>query len=164
LMMPEMSGPTAIQIIKERHPKIKIIALTAVEQPRDLTPGLINGVDGYLFKRISKAELRLAINRVMQGERYLCPGVADSILNAYLDERRHKESPISRITAREREVLELSCMGLKGKAIADRLCISIKTVEKHLANLRAKLKVNTIAEMATAYTRWKDATPASLDC
>ena len=92
----------------------------------------------------------------MKGKRYLCPDVADLILNSYVEERSHQESPVAKITAREREVLELSCAGLKGKAIADHLSISIKTVEKHIANLRTKLHVNTAAEMAMAYTRWKD--------
>ena len=61
------------------------------------------------------------------------------IFNSYVEERSQQQSPISKITAREREVLELSCTGHKGKAIADRLNISIKTVEKHIANLRSKL-------------------------
>lgn len=158
LMMPEMDGLTAIKLIKESQPKTKIIALTTVEHPSEVMSGLLNGIDGYLLKRVTKDELRLAIGRVMKGQRYLCPDVADLIFNSYVEERSHQESPVAKITAREREVLELSCTGYKGKAIADHLSISIKTVEKHIANLRSKLQVNTVAEMAMAYTRWKDST------
>jgi DNA-binding NarL/FixJ family response regulator len=158
LLMPEMDGPTAIKIIKKSRPQTKVIALTAVEHPSEVMSGLLNGIDGYLLKRVSKEELRLAIGRVMKGQRYLCPDVADLIFNSYVQERHHQESPLAKTTAREREVLELSCAGLKGKAIAEQLKISIKTVEKHVANLRIKLQVNTAAEMAMAYTRWKDAT------
>ena len=156
MLMPVMDGPTAIRIIKQKLPQTKIIALTAVENPSEVMGGLLNGIDGYLLKRVTKEELRLAIGRVMKGQRYLCPDVAELIYNSYLEDRIHQESPLTRITARERDVLELSCAGLKGKAIADNLNISIKTVEKHIANLRAKLHVNTAAEMAMAYTRWKD--------
>ncbi len=156
LMMPEMDGLTALKLIKQSHPQTKIIALTAVETPSEVMSGLLNGIDGYLLKRVTKEELRLAIGRVMKGQRYLCPDVADLIFNSYVEERSHQESPIAKITNREREVLELSCAGYKGKAIADRLNISIKTVEKHISNLRSKLQVNTAAEMAMAYTRWKD--------
>ena len=158
LMMPEMDGLTAIKLIKQAHPETKVIALTAVEYPSEVMSGLLNGIDGYLLKRVTKEELRLAIGRVMKGQRYLCPDVADLIFNSYVEERSHQESPVTKITAREREVLELSCAGYKGKAIADQLNISIKTVEKHIANLRSKLQVNTAAEMAMAYTRWKDST------
>ena len=156
LMMPEMDGMTAIRLIKDSQPQTKIIALTTVEHPSEVMNGLMHGINGYLLKRVTKEELRLAISRVMKGKRYLCPDVADLILNSYVEERSHQESPVAKITAREREVLELSCAGLKGKAIADHLSISIKTVEKHIANLRTKLHVNTAAEMAMAYTRWKD--------
>jgi two-component system, NarL family, nitrate/nitrite response regulator NarL len=160
MMMPVMDGPTAIRIIKENRPQTKIIALTAVEHPSEVMGGLLNGIDGYLLKRVTKEELRLAIGRVMKGQRYLCPDVAELIFNSYVAERSSQESPLAKITARERDVLELSCAGLKGKAIADHLSISIKTVEKHIANLRAKLHVNTAAEMAMAYTRWKDSNAA----
>ena len=158
LMMPEMDGLTAIKLIKETHPHTKIIALTAVEYPTEVMSGLLNGIDGYLLKRVTKEELRLAIGRVMKGQRYLCPDVADLIFNSYVEDRSRQESPVAKITTREREVLELSCAGYKGKSIADQLNISIKTVEKHIANLRTKLGVNTAAEMAMAYTRWKDST------
>jgi|GEM_PF-848185 len=158
LMMPVMDGHTAIRQIKAMRPETKVIALTAVEYPSEVINGLLSGIDGYLLKRVTKEELRLAIGRVMKGQRYLCPDVADLIFNSYVEERNRQESTIPRITPRESEVLDLSCAGYKGKAIADRLNISLKTVEKHLANLRSKLQVNTAAEMAIAYTRWKNAT------
>jgi DNA-binding NarL/FixJ family response regulator len=163
LMMPVMDGHTAIRQIKALRPETKVIALTAVEYPSEVINGLLGGIDGYLLKRVTKEELRLAIGRVMKGQRYLCPDVADLIFNSYVEERSRQESSIPRITPRESEVLDLSCAGYKGKAIADRLNISLKTVEKHLANLRSKLQVNTAAEMAIAYTRWKSAaTPSPL--
>ena len=161
LMMPNMDGLTAIKLIKQSFPETKIIALTTVEYPTEVMSGLLNGIDGYLLKRVTKEELRLAIDRVMKGQRYLCPDVADLIFNSYVEDRSRQESPVTKITKREREVLELSCAGYKGKAIADRMHISIKTVEKHIANLRDKLQVNTSAEMAMAYTRWKDSTTVS---
>jgi len=163
LMMPVMDGLTAIKLIKEENPRTKIIALTAITYPVEVIDGLQSGIDGYLLKRVTKEELILAINRVMKGQRYLCPDVADLIFTSYVEELKQQELGTPQITSRESEILELSCSGHKGKAIADILGISLKTVEKHLSNLRTKLQVNTAAEMGIAYTRWKDDTGADAD-
>jgi len=89
--------------------------------------------------------LLIAIRSVLEGKTYLSPSISEKVLAGFLDDRKTLKSRSSwdMITQREREVLKLVGEGYKNKEIADYLCISVKTVEKHRSNIMRKLDVHT---------------------
>jgi DNA-binding NarL/FixJ family response regulator len=152
LSMPKMNGVEAIREIRKRIPQTKILALTVHKTEEFILEVLQAGADGYIPKDASSSELMMAIRSVLMGERYLCPSVSRFVIEGYLESRRTPESttPWETLTKREREVLKLIAEGHKNKEIADYLCISVKTVEKHRANLMKKLDLHSAAAL-TAY-------------
>ena len=156
LSMPRMSGMDAIREIKKRYPEIKIIALTVHKTEEYLLTTLQAGADGYVLKDATHDELVLAIKNVMGGKSYLSPGVSEKVIEGYLEgkENYRSLSPRETLSQREREVLKLIAEGYKNKEIAEDLCISLKTVEKHRANLMKKLDLHNAAAL-TVYAMQK---------
>ena len=152
LSMPKMNGIEAIREIGRRIPQTKILALTVHKTEEFILEVLQAGADGYIPKDASSNELMMAIRSVLMGKRYLCPSVSRVVIEGYLESRRTPESstPWDTLTKREREILKLIAEGHKNKEIADYLCISVKTVEKHRANLMKKLDLHSAAAL-TAY-------------
>ena len=150
LSMPRMSGMDAIREIKKRYPEIKIIALTVHKTEEYLLTTLKAGADGYVLKDATHDELVMAIHNVMAGKPYLSPGISEKVIEGYLEGKEGSLSVSSwqKLSQREREVLKLIAEGYKNKEIAEVLCISLKTVEKHRANLMAKLRLGSVAELA----------------
>ncbi|MBW2707358.1 MAG: response regulator transcription factor, partial [Deltaproteobacteria bacterium] len=107
------------------------------------------GADGYVLKDATHEELVMAIKNVMGGKSYLSPGVSEKVIEGYLDgrESNRASSPWETLSQREREVLKLIAEGFKNKEIAEDLCISLKTVEKHRANLMKKLDLHNAATL-----------------
>jgi len=147
LSMPRMSGMDAISEIKKRFPKTKIIVLTVHKTEEYLLTTLQAGVDGYVLKDATHDELVMAIHNVMAGKRYLSPGISERVIEGYLEGKEDGLSVSSwqKLSQREREVLKLIAEGYKNKEIAEDLCISLKTVEKHRANLMKKLDLHNAA-------------------
>jgi DNA-binding NarL/FixJ family response regulator len=147
LSMPRMSGMDAISEIKKRYPETKIIALTVHKTEEYLLSTLQAGVDGYVLKDATHDELVMAIHNVMAGKRYLSPGISQKVIEGYLDGKEDSLAASSwqKLSQREREVLKLIAEGYKNKEIAEDLCISLKTVEKHRANLMKKLDLHNAA-------------------
>jgi DNA-binding NarL/FixJ family response regulator len=152
LSMPKLNGMEAIKEIKSRHPGVKIIVLTVHKSEEYITASLIAGANGYILKDASQNELILALEYVMAGKTFLSPSISDKVVDLYLQNRNEGEtiSVMGNLTAREREVLKLIAEGNTNKKIADHLCISMKTVEKHRANLMHKLDLRNTAAL-TAY-------------
>ena len=147
LSMPRMSGMDAISEIKRRYSETKIIALTVHKTEEYLLKTLQAGVDGYVLKDATHDELVMAIHNVMAGKRYLSPGISGKVIEGYLEGKEDSLSGSSwqKLSQREREVLKLIAEGYKNKEIAEDLCISLKTVEKHRANLMKKLDLHNAA-------------------
>jgi DNA-binding NarL/FixJ family response regulator len=149
LSMPRMSGMDAIREIKRRYPDTKIIALTVHKTEEYLLTTLQAGADGYVLKDATHDELIMAIKNVMGGKSYLSPGVSEKVIEGYLEGKGNSLSVSSweTLSPREREVLKLIAEGYKNKEIAEDLCISLKTVEKHRANLMKKLDLHNAAAL-----------------
>jgi DNA-binding NarL/FixJ family response regulator len=147
LSMPRMSGMDAISEIKKRYPETKIIALTVHKTEEYLLTTLQAGVDGYVLKDATHDELVMAIHNVMAGKSYLSPGISEKVIEGYLEGKESSLAASSwqKLSQREREVLKLIAEGYKNKEIAEDLCISLKTVEKHRANLMKKLDLHNAA-------------------
>jgi DNA-binding NarL/FixJ family response regulator len=152
LSMPKMNGIEAIREIRRRVPETRILALTVHKAEEFILEVLQSGADGYIPKDASSSELMMAIKSILMGKRYLSPSVSNVVIEGYLESRRTSESitPWGKLTKREREILKLIAEGYKNKDIADYLCISVKTVEKHRANLMKKLDLHSAAAL-TAY-------------
>jgi len=149
LSMPRMHGFEAIKEIKRQRPDVKIIALTVHKTDEYILATLQAGADGYVLKDATRPELVMAIKNVLRGKRYLSPGISEKVIEGYLEGREtlKTRSAWDTLTRREREILKLIAEGYKNKEVAEYLCISLKTVEKHRANLMKKLDLHNAAEL-----------------
>lgn len=153
LRMPDLDGIEATRRIKRVMPQVRVIALTAQEDPLLITRALEAGMDGFLLKKASPQELQLAITTVAGGEPYLSPSVSAIIARAYLAERSRKRSPQPQLTPREKQVARRISTGMRLKQIAEELGISERTAEKHSEQARRKLQATTTAEMVSIWLR-----------
>jgi len=149
LSMPRMGGISAITDIKKRYPKIKIIALTVHKTEEYILAALKAGADGYILKDATRNELILAIKSVIDDRQYLSPGVSEKVIQGYLEGKKtiKTDSSWDTLSQREKEVLKLIAEGYKNKEIAEFLGVSLKTVEKHRANLMKKLDLHNAATL-----------------
>ena len=146
LSMPRMNGMEAIKEIKRQSPETKVLVLTVHKAEEYILATLQAGADGYLLKDSTHAELLMAVKHVLGGKRYISPGISDKVLEGYLEGKKtlRTHTTWETLTQREREILKLIAEGYKNKEIAEDLCISPKTVEKHRANLMEKLDLHSI--------------------
>lgn len=152
LSMPRLNGFSAIKDIKLQNPDVKILVLTIHEADEYILEAFESGVDGYCIKNASLDELFIAIGSVLDGKKYISPGIADSVMDGYLEGRKRLKTTTvwETITQREKEVLKLLAEGYMNKEIAELLNISVKTVEKHRANIMTKLDMHNVSAL-TAY-------------
>jgi DNA-binding NarL/FixJ family response regulator len=143
LSMPELNGADATRAILQRDPKCRVIVLSMYAQREYVRRALKAGAAGYVVKRSAAKEVVEAIRAVHAGQRYLSPRVADVVLEDYSDDKN--DDPLSRLSAREREVLQLLAEGRTGAEIAQRLSLSQKTVETYRARLVEKLGIRDLA-------------------
>ena len=149
LSMPKMNGISVMKEIKSQFPEIKIMALTIHESDQYVLEAFEAGADGYCLKDAGRNELMVAVDSVVQGKRYISPSISDNVLEGYMTGRKKLKSKTSwdTITQREREVLKLLGEGFQNKEISDMLHISVKTVEKHRANIMNKLDLHNAAAL-----------------
>lgn len=152
ISMPRLNGISVIKEIKSVYPDIKILALTIHESDEFVLQTFDAGANGYCVKDCSRQELQIAIQTVLEGRTYISPQIADQVMEGYLESSKKlkKKTDWDTITRREREILKLVAEGYKNRQIADLLHISIKTVEKHRANIMRKLDLHNASEL-TAY-------------
>jgi DNA-binding NarL/FixJ family response regulator len=152
LSMPRLDGLSAMRDIKKVSPETRILALTVHTDEDYVLEAFNAGADGYCLKDAGRTELLMAMQNVFSGKPYFSPGIADKVLEGYLEGRQKLKSASAwdTITRREREVLKLIGEGYKNKEIADLLYISVKTVEKHRSNIMRKLDLHNAAAL-TAY-------------
>jgi len=147
IAMPRLSGNQAVGRVRALGVATQVVMLSMYSDETLVRQALQNGARGYLLKRSVADELLLAVRAASRGEIYLSPAVSRSVVNGFLTLQTDAEacSPFERLTPREREVLQLVSEGRTNKAIAQALKVSVKTVEKHRANLMSKLNVHDLA-------------------
>lgn len=144
--MPAMNGIEATRRLLAIRPDIKVIGLSAFSDRQFVLDLLNAGARGYVTKAEAGEELLRAIHTVHVGKTYLCPDVAATVTSALLDNTpRDTSSP--RITARERQVLQLIAEGHTSARIAERLHVAPSTVEVHRRNIMRKLDLHSVAEL-----------------
>jgi two-component system, NarL family, response regulator NreC len=142
--MPGMGGLDGTALIRERAPEARVLVLSMHDQARDVRRAFDAGADGYLLKSAADEDLVRAIRAVAAGERYVHPSLG-AVLAA-----PPPEGPLGALTLREREVLRLLALGHTNHEIAERLIVSVRTVESHRAHVMAKLRVTTRAGLVRA--------------
>lgn len=149
ISMPEMGGIEATRRAKEAWPEVNVLALTMHEDENYVFQLLKAGASGYVLKRAAAQDLVQAIRSAAKGEAFLYPTVAKSLVADYLRRIAEGEdrSRYDGLTPREREILTLIAEGLSNQEMAERLYISIKTVQTHRAHIMEKLDLHNRTEL-----------------
>jgi two-component system, NarL family, response regulator LiaR len=147
LVMPNRDGVSAMQTLKRRGSRSRVIVLTSFLEDDRLLPALEAGAAGYLLKNSQPAELARAVRAAHAGEAIIDPTVAARLVHA-LSERPAAAPAFDGLTARERDVLTLIAQGRSNKRIALELGISEKTVKTHVGHVLAKLDVTDRTQAA----------------
>ncbi len=149
ISMPNLRGIEAIPEIKKTHPDVKILVLTMHRDEQYLHQAIAAGADGYVLKEDADKDLFVAIDTILEGRIYISHFLTDESWQDWAQIRRGKRAPSfsEPLTVREREILKLIAEGKSSKEIATLLCISIRTVERHRANVMDKLRVRRTADL-----------------
>lgn len=147
--LPDIPGYEATRAIKKELPGVVILTLTMHESDEYFFEMLNAGASGYVPKKAAPTELVDAIRVVYGGGVYLYPSLAKSLVKDYLTraETGDDKAAFNGLTERERQVLKLIADGLGNQEVADTLVISVKTVERHRANILAKLGLHSRTEL-----------------
>ncbi len=144
--MPALNGIEATRQIKKDYPKTCVIGLSMHVDEKFVAEMLRAGAVGYLCKKSDADELVTAIHAAVSGKTYLSPSISGTLVERYVrNASTEPTSAFSRLTDREREVLQLLVEEKSIKEIAGQLNLSIKTVHAHREHLMRKLNVQTVA-------------------
>ena len=136
--MPGLNGLQATEIILEKSPDTRVLILSMHDTPEYISTALAHGASGYILKDIATDDIKTAIDAVMRGERYLCTGAVVSLT----PEQNNTQEVL---TSREQTILLHLARGATNKDVAHELGISVRTVETHRKNIRAKLGISSTA-------------------
>jgi DNA-binding NarL/FixJ family response regulator len=146
--MPRLTGLQAARELSRVRPELRILILTMHDNEQYFFEALRAGAAGYVLKSVADRDLVEACRAAMRGEPFLYPGAVTALIRNYLDRARQgEEGPDNVLTPREEEILKLVAEGHSSKAIADTLVISVKTVERHRANMLQKLGMRDRLEL-----------------
>jgi len=147
-VLPGLNGIDATRQILRIAPATRIVMLSDRFDVKLVESSLAAGASAYIVKQAASKELVAAITAAREGRTYLCTHVAGSVVNSYINHSTDAtEKPRSKVTAREREVLQLLAEGNSSKQIANKLSIGLKTVETHRGQVMRKLQIRSVAEL-----------------
>jgi DNA-binding NarL/FixJ family response regulator len=147
ISLPGATGVQGLVELRARCHGARLLVLTVHNTEEYIRAALSAGADGYILKDSSRAELIQGLRAVMAGQRHLCARASARVVRSYLGEQLQVELPVSGVTGREREILAMIASGQSNKRIALTLNRSVKTVEKHRANVMRKLGLHNIADV-----------------
>lgn len=146
--MPRLTGLQAARELVALRPGLRVLMLTMHDNEQYFFQALKAGASGYVLKSVADRDLVAACRAAMRDEPFLYPGAVTALIRNYLERVRHGEEPSDQVlTAREEEVLKLVAEGHSSKEIAGILFISVKTVQRHRANLLHKLGLRDRLEL-----------------
>jgi NarL family two-component system response regulator LiaR len=169
IVMPKMNGLEASREIKKVSPGTAIIILTAYDDPQYVLGLLEAGAAGYLLKSARGRDVVAAVRAVREGESVLHPSIIAMLLKRAmgLPTEENRQTGKENLTEREIEVLRLAAQGMSNKEIAEKLCVTVRTVKAHISNLFDKMNVASRTEAILKAVRegWLglDDTPPSAD-
>ncbi|WP_299251091.1 response regulator transcription factor [uncultured Cytophaga sp.] len=148
ITMPKKTGIEVISEVKQYNHTVKFIMLSMHDNPEYVLKSVQAGALSYLLKNTDHEEIIKAVKAVSIGQKYFSPDIYSIILNGLANPDIIKGSQLSdSLTKREKEILKEVSMGLSTKLIADKLHISVRTVETHRINLMKKMQVHNSAEL-----------------
>ena len=153
LGMPDVDGIAATGEIAKLAPDVAVLVLTMTDEDHTVFAAMRAGARGYLVKGAAKEEIIRAVTGVAAGEAIFGPDVARQVLN-FFSRSTQPQEPFPELSRREREILNLVASGLSNTAIANRLQLSVKTVNNNTSSIFAKLQV---AGRTEAVIRARDA-------
>ena len=144
ITMPEINGLDTTTRLTAEHPKVRVIILSMHAGEEYVAQALRAGAAGYLLKDAAMTEVELAVRAVARGETYLTPRTSKRVIENYL-QRTSNALDESRLTPRQREVLQMVAKGYSSKEMAQILNLSPKTVETHRTQLMKQVDIHDIA-------------------
>ncbi len=147
IRMPKMDGVTATKLIKEKHPRIKIIILTTFNDDEFIFEALKNGASSYLLKDMASEEILNTIKVIYNGGTVFHGNIATRLANAFKG-ADDKNNGAQQLTQREIEISRLIAQGLSNKEIASSIYITEGTVKNHITNILSKLSLNHRTQIA----------------
>lgn len=144
IRMPHMDGIELTEQVTKEFSDIKVVALTMMNDNNHIKKLMNAGAVGYVLKNCSESELKKAIDQVMEGETYYSPEVTETVMNALMKKKRTIATEMP-LTTREKEVLDLIVKEFSNQEIADKLFISLRTVDAHKRNLLEKTGAKNVA-------------------
>jgi DNA-binding NarL/FixJ family response regulator len=152
LGMPSLNGLEAARQMLKNDARAKILILTMHESDPLIRDVLDAGARGYVLKTDASRDLVTAVNAVRSNKTFFTAKVAQMVLDGYLDqgpkkEKPQAESPKTRLTPRQREIVQLLAEGKSSKEVAVQLGLSVKTAETHRANIMRRLDCHSVSEL-----------------
>ncbi|HEY0456463.1 MAG TPA: response regulator transcription factor [Verrucomicrobiae bacterium] len=148
ITMPGMSGLEATKCLRATCPDSRVLIMTVHDKREFVREMIQSGARGYIRKNTSPVELVSAIERIHKGEAFFMPDVAQAFFEEYvLSGGKLEDSQPKQLSDREREVLSHIVSGLANKEIAERLGLSVRTVEKHRQKIMQKLGIHKATEL-----------------
>jgi two-component system, NarL family, response regulator NreC len=148
IMMDDISGIEVARQVRENSPRTAIVVLSMYGDKKHVLEALQAGAKAYVVKKSVTSELIEAVRQVLVGRRYLGTSVSDVVVDAYLEkEKSGPADPYDSLSNREREVLHMAAHSYTNAEIAERLCISRRTVETHRANAMRKLNLDNQTDL-----------------
>src|SRR5262252_491516 len=149
LSMPELNGLEATRQIRRELPRTEVLIFTMHETEQLIREVLSAGARGYVLKSDAGRHLTSAVEALSHHKPFFTARVSQALLDAFLksDAKPDERSVFRTLTAREREIVQMLAEGKSNKEIANRLSISVKTVETHRAAIMRKLEINSIVEL-----------------
>jgi DNA-binding NarL/FixJ family response regulator len=146
--LPTLNGIEATRQILQIHPQSRVVGLSGCADRQTVVEMLRAGARGYVVKDAAFTELIQAIETVMTGKRYLSPALTSVVVDAVLGIGKEEDLQAeSVLTFRERQVLQMVAEGMTSRQIADKLCVSPKTVETHRTRVMKKLNLLSLADL-----------------
>jgi DNA-binding NarL/FixJ family response regulator len=147
ISLPGISGIEIAKYVCKNYPNVKILILSMHSNEEFITKALNAGANGYLPKDTSMTELLEAINAIYKGENYFNKNISDTILKSIINKSKNESTEQETLSKREKEVITLVVDGLTNKEIAEKLFISIRTVDSHKNNIMQKLNLKSSVEL-----------------
>ena len=149
LSLPGLNGIEVARRVPKLSPSTRVLVLSMHTSAEHVAQALRAGVAGYLIKDAAVAELKVALEAVNQGRTYLSPAISQAVVEGFLriTDTAPEANPLQLLTSRQREILQLIAEGHATRAIAERLGVSVKTVEAHRAKVMEKMAADSVAEL-----------------
>ncbi len=148
ITMPDISGIEITKIIADEYPSVNVLILSMHNEEEFIINTLKAGAKGYLPKDIGKTELLQAIYKIHSGSEYFSKNISDTFLKNFIHRTKiglEGDNPV--LTPREIEIVKLVSEGFKNQEIADKLFISVRTVDAHKNNIMKKLKLKSTVDI-----------------